>query len=269
MESDDLIHWTRPRMTMHRDGLDETACCPESTQMYEHVTFPYESMWIGLPRVMYGHKGKIPKPPIRHHRPGWKQVELQLSASRDGRHWTRVCRGQVFLPLGKSDKTYGVCAWDADILIPCRPGKPLLIDNELWFYYWGSLRAPRFRALGWPNPRYEMHIGLAKLRRDGFVSLDAGKKAGAVVTRPLTFEGGKLCVNAEIAAGGYLKVELRDASGKAVKPYTLAGCKPVTGDVLNAPVVWTGRRTIQNPSGKSLRLAFEMKKAKLYSFWIE
>jgi len=244
MESDDLIHWTRPRMVMHRDGLDEP-----DTQMYEHITFPYESLWIGQVRAMHT------------KRTGWKQVEGELSASRDGRHWSRICRGQRFLPLGSTD------SWDADYLIPGRPGAPIEIGDELWFYYWGSRRVDK--RDGDKKWRYAMHIGLAKLRRDGFASLDAGAKPGLVVTRPLTFGGKTLLLNADIAPGGHVRVALQDVSGKIVAPYTLGGCKPVTGDVLEARVSWAGRRIIRNTAGKSLRLVFELKKAKLYSFWLK
>ncbi len=242
-ESDDLIHWTRPRMAMHRDGLDEP-----DTQMYEHITFPYESMWIGLPRVMH------------MERTGWKQVEVELSCSRDGRHWTRACRGQRFLPLGAKD------SWDADYLIPGRPGAPFLIDGELWFYYWGARRVDK--RDGVKDVRYAMHIGLAKLRRDGFVSLDADKTPGTVVTRPLTFEGKALFVNAKVADDGYLKAGFRSMSAKPLEPYTLANCKPVTGDHTAGRITWGDKQTIERPPKTSLRLVFELKNAKLYAFWI-
>ena len=257
-ESDDLIHWSRPRMTLHRDGLDE----PDS-QMYEHITFPYESLWIGHLRVMHGRKSVVRKPPPPAFRPGWKQVEVELTASRDGRHWTRVCRGQRFLPLGKPD------AWDADYLTPGRPGDPILVDGKLWFYYWGAIRPERFKTMGWPNARNDMHIGLATLRRDGFVSLNAGEAPGQVVTRPLTFRGGKLLVNAEVAPGGYVKAELRDRSGKPVQPYAFGACKAATGDATSIPITWTGSDAIRPAPGQSLRVAFELKNAKLYAFWIE
>ena len=257
-ESDDLIHWTRPRMIVHRDGLDEGG-----SQMYEHITFPYESMWIGHLRVMHGGKGVIPKRPIKVHRPGWKQVEVELTASRDGRHWTRVCRGQRFLPLGGKDD------WDADYLPSGRPGEPLLIDGKLWFYYWGAIRPERFTTMGWPNPRNDMHIGLATLRRDGFVSLNAGQTPGLVVTRPMTFQSGKLFVNAEVGPGGYVKAELCGRSGKAIGPYTLSACKPATTDATSIPITWAGQGAIRHSPDQSLRLAFELKNAKLYAFWIE
>ena len=257
-ESDDLIHWTRPRMTLHRDGLDEPG-----TQMYEHTTFPYESMWIGLLRVMHGQKGVVPKPPIRRRRPGWKQVEVELTASRDGRHWTRVCRGRQFLPLG------GMNSWDADYRIPSRPGKPLEIDGKLWFYYWGARRPERFKAMGRPNPRIDMHVGLAKLRIDGFVSLNAGVQPGTVVTRPLTFEGGTLHLNATVAPGGRIRVAVQNTAGAPLPHYTLAASKPITGDALDTKVTWSSRKTIRHNPSQSLRLVFELERAELYSLWID
>ena len=114
-----------------------------------------------------------------------------------------------------------------------------------------------------------MHIGLATLRRDGFVSLNGDDKPGTVVTRPLTFEPGTLYVNAQIADGGYLKAELRDAAGTVIQPYRLADCKPVTGDVMKAAVKWAGVSALKRPQDQSLRLVFQLKSAKLYSFWIE
>jgi hypothetical protein len=243
-ESEDLIHWTRPRMVMYRDPLDE----PDS-QMYEHITFPYESMWIGLPRVMHT------------ERTGWKQVDVELTCSRDGRHWTRVARGQRFLPLGKED------AWDADYLIPGRPGAPLLVDGKLRFYYWGTRRADK--RDGSKKITWLMHIGIATLRRDGFVSLNASGQPGTVTTRPLTFCGSKLFVNAEADNGGYVKAAVLTSKNEALENYTLSHCLPVTTDATRAPVTWKSGENIPLPEGKHVRLKFELKNAKLYSFWIE
>ena len=114
-----------------------------------------------------------------------------------------------------------------------------------------------------------MHIGLATLRRDGFVSLNAGDQPGELVTRPLTFDGGALFVNAEVDEGGYLKAELRDGSGKTVGPYALRECRPITRGSLAGRVTWRKRETVERAPATSLRLVFELKNAKLYSFWIE
>jgi len=242
-ESDDLIHWTRPVMIMHRDGFDA------DDQLGELTRFPYESMWIGMLGVYQWRKT------------GFKQKYPQLAASRDGRHWYRAGDRKPFIPLGADD------SWDPDFTIPARPG-PILVGDELWFYYWGTRRSEREKKKGINRPSL-MHIGLGTLRRDGFVSLNAGNKSGTVVTRPLTFEGKALFVNAEVGRTGYVKVALREISGKPVEPYLLEKCNPITGDLLEGRVTWKDRNTIDHPHQRSMRLVFELKNAKLYSFWIE
>ena len=241
MESDDLIHWTPPRMTLYPDGLDDS-----DSQIYGHLGFVYESMWIGMMRMMHTKRVKG----------SHKQTTIELTASRDGRHWTRVGKREEIIPFGKPAE------WDSTYHDPCTT--PILVNDELWIYYrsmplWKDRRPSSGKS----------QIGLAMLRRDGFVSLNAGAEGGNVVTRPLTFQGKTLFINAEIADGGHIKAALQDASGKTLAPYSLAGCKPVTGDVLRAKVAWAEGQTISAAPGKSRRLVFELKKAKLYSFWIE
>ena len=62
---------------------------------------------------------------------------------------------------------------------------------------------------------------------------------------------------------------VRDADSISLPSYSLAACKPVTGDVLDAKVTWATRKTIRHKPIQSLRLAFELRKDKLYSFWID
>jgi hypothetical protein len=57
--------------------------------------------------------------------------------------------------------------------------------------------------------------------------------------------------------------------GETVEPYALAKCNPVRGNVYDEKITWAGRDTLEWPSGTSPRLVFELKNAKLYSFWIE
>ncbi len=236
MESDDLIHWTRPRMTIYPDGLDDA-----DSQIYGHMGFCYESMWIGFLRVM--HQRKV----------SYKQTTVELTASRDGRHWTRVGRREEFIPLGKPD------AWDAHYHDPST--EPILVGDAIWIYY-------RSTRSGKSTDKQTHCVGLATLRRDGFVSLDAGEKPGTIVTRPLTFDGRALFVNADAGEGGYVKAAVRRRGDKDLPPYGLGTCRPVTGDQMAACVTWDGKDAIERPSGESLRLVFELKNARLYSFWI-
>ena len=70
--------------------------------------------------------------------------------------------------------------------------------------------------------------GVAILRRDGFASMDAGEEAGTLTTRPLTFRGKYLFVNAD-APQGELRAEVLDETGRPIAPTrwpTASRCEP-------------------------------------------
>jgi len=238
MESEDLIHWTPPRMTLYPDSLDE----PDS-QVYGHQSFCYQGMWLGMLRMMHT------------QRTGWKQTTVELTASRDGRHWSRVARREDFLPLGKPG------AWDADYHDPS--WDLVEVGDELWIYYRSQNRNPAATA-GVGNA-----IGVARLQRDRFVSMNAKSEAGTLVTRPLTFPGRSLFVNADVGKGGYLKAALLSESSEPFDTHTIDKSLPVSSDTLRGKLAWKGAATIPSTGEGHVRLKFEMKNAKLYSFWIE
>ena len=66
-----------------------------------------------------------------------------------------------------------------------------------------------------------------------------------------------------------LKAELRDVAGKPLAAHAFARCKPVAGDTLKAQVAWQGSQAIRRPAGEPLRVAFELKNAQVFAFWIE
>lgn len=109
-------------------------------------------------------------------------------------------------------------------------------------------------------------IGLATLRKDGFVSLDAGETAGTVTTRllPAEPEGRlKLTVNAE-AAGGSLRVEVLNAQGEFVPGYGKEECEPVRDGGIHQTVRWKDRDVL--PAGQRVRLRFWLQNCRLYAF---
>ena len=135
MESDDMVHWSRPYMTFYPDSLDD-----QDTQIYAQNSFCYESMWLSYLRVMHTERTK-----------GYKQTTVELTSSRDGRNWSRVGNREELIPLGSERE------WDTDYHDPL--WEPIAVGDELWIYYRsGKLRRDEPR-------RYDM--GLAKLRRDG------------------------------------------------------------------------------------------------------
>lgn len=241
-ESEDLIHWSPPRFLMYPDRLD-----PTDRQMYAHVGFVYESMWLGTLQAM------------RFHATGWKQTDLHLTYSRDGRHWLRPREREPFIPLGGPD------SWDADYSTPCYTA-PVLVNGELFFYFGGSRNPERDKD---PEKRWPIHIGLAKLRRDGFASLNAGATPGQIVTRPLTFAGKNLLVNADVADGGWVKAGVLSRNSQPVAGHELENAVPLTQNTTKGRMTWKAQEKLPSLEEDHLRIQFQLKNAKLYSFWIE
>jgi hypothetical protein len=190
---------------------------------------------------------------------------VELAVSRDLRDWKRVANRDVFL---------GVQPWDGETydtaqLLTC--GRPVVREDlgEIWVYY----NACRFRS--WRDQHDESYaeyfedvnaVSLAKVRLDGFVSLDAEKK-GTLVTAPFTLDGGDLRVNVE-AQRGELRAEVLDAETMEPLPgLSVADCDAARGDELRGRLTWNGAGA--SARERPVRLRFEMSQTKLYAFWLE
>jgi hypothetical protein len=57
------------------------------------------------------------------------------------------------------------------------------------------------------------------LSMDGFASIHAGASGGTMMTKPIRFSGDKLVLNYWTSAGGSIRVELLDESGKPLPGY--------------------------------------------------
>ena len=245
-----------------------------SVQIYNMGVFHYEGLYIGLPSI-YHHTGKAP--------PGWPGFNklrlspamrdavskygdytgfynIQLATSRDLVHWQRVAERQPFLeasPLGAG-------AYDLQTIIG--PSAPVVRDDELWFYYTG-IKHYAFVASG-NEPGYDDYfpdkgaVCLAVLRRDGFISLDAGEAPGTLLTRPFVVRGTKMFVNVD-AVNGSLDVEVLDRDRKS-----LAISKAIDSDQARTDVHWK-MGDLSHLKGKTVSLRFTLQKAKLYSFWLD
>ena len=172
----------------------------------------------------------------------------------------------VFLPYGKKDKQ-----WDWGTVSPIFTPEPIIVNDEIWFYYIG-IDAKNWWTWSGDPPKLDpvpkepnKGIGLAKLRVDGFVSIDAGTDAGTLTTKPLVFLGDTLVVNAN-AKGGSLVVEALDAKGKVIKGFAGGDCTPITTDSVRHVVTWKADTDCHLLQGRPIRLRFHLKNAKLYSF---
>ena len=213
-------------------------------QFYNMEVMPYEGLRMGLITVF-------------SYDPDYCRGAVQLTSSRDGRIWERAGNRDVFLPLSNRPGDFD---WGA--LYPLQG--PFVHDDEIWIYYsavgvdHNHTRPPG--VAGFPNG-----IGLAKLRLDGFVSVQAGKEGGNLTTRSFTFTGDELLINAD-AGSGRLLVEVLDKEGMPIRGYTREDCDPLRGDSLRQTVTWNGRAAVSSLIGKPIRLRFFLEAAKLYSF---
>ena len=115
-----------------------------------------------------------------------------------------------------------------------------------------------------PLPGYEPDRGaicLAVLRRDGFVSLDAGDDTGTVETGEFLLPSGELHVNAD-AHGGELAVEMLAGDG-----VVLSASRTLGEDAADARVEWAGGNGAA--AGTKVSLRFSLRNTELYSYWFE
>ena len=247
--SDDFVHWTDPRLVLHTDEIDYIA------ELYLLPVMPYEGLYVGFP-LLFNPAGAIPPPRINFT--GLNQTELAVS--RDLLSWERVADRALFLEVEP---------WDGENYATAQVsmcGRPIVRDDEIWVYH----SAYRFRS--YPDIQTDVDpsyfddrgaLALAKLRLDGFVSLDGD---GEVVTKPFKANGGTVHINA-VAPSGQVKAEVIDA--KTMEPLPglgLAESSGFTGDDLRAPLVWNGASFA---GGGQVRLRFSLKDASLYSFWVD
>jgi hypothetical protein len=278
--SRDFDHWTDPRdcLIFHADKRDQELGAvrvrlqlrdpdlrkpafhrPEEyvTDIYNLPVFRYEGLYIGLPTV-FNHSGNT-----RVNSDGFSMVEL--ASSRDLMHWERVANREKFIPLSALD---GERNYDTAQLLAAN--RPIVKDGELWFYYTGlkwRSHPDEVKSEDYVSRPDSGAICLARLRLDGFVSLDAGAAAGSILTKPLILSGESLRVNVD-AAGGELRAEILDnRSGNIIDGYSIAQSVPVNGNELDAELKWSGAK-VAALAGRTVQLRFSLRQASLYAFWI-
>ena len=96
--------------------------------------------------------------------------------------------------------------------------------------------------------------------------MKAGAGTGTLTTRPVTFRGRHLFVNAD-CAGGELTAEVLDQGGNVIPPFNLRSCSGVSADTTLAPVTWR-RGDLSRLAGKPVRFRFHLKNGSLYAFWV-
>lgn len=239
-------------MTDQEDPVDYMT--QEKPQLYNVDAVAYESIMLGWFQIHHG-------PPNRPHcqEAGLPKItELMYAFSRDGFHFHRPDR-RAHIPASRGD------FWDRGYVQSL--GNICVIHKDRLFFYFTGYAGNLAKA-GHVNGYYDNGAtGVAFLRRDGFASMTAGKETGSLTTRPVTFSGSRLFINADVPEG-LLRVEIRDADGIPIAPFTLANSIPFSGDSTIEHLRWNGADDLSSLAGKPVRFHFEMTNGALYAFWV-
>ena len=178
-------------------------------------------------------------------------IYTELVISRDGVSFDRLPGRPRLLDLGEPG------AWDDGMVFGTRWVE---VGREWWLYYAGhdGPHGSKTRAAG---------IGLATIRKEGFVSLHGpAQDGGMVCTRVLHWPGGDLVINAETGGkSGRLCVRVLTPHREVVDGFSYAACGDLSGDSTGHRVTWAGR-SMHELVGQDLRLEFFLEDADLYSF---
>ena len=237
IESKDFRQWSKGELVMAADHKD-----PKGTEVYSMTVLPHEGIYVGLVQMFYG-------------LPDQGNLEIQLAISRDGKNFTRVEPRDPFIPEGK------IGDWDRFNISVGMP--PVLVDDELWFYYSG--RTDRHSPYqGKDTGSKTGAIGLAKIKRSRFISLEASFDGGTLLTKPLALEGSELSVNAN-AAFGSIEVTIVDEEGKQ-----LPGWKSIiSGEDAVAAAVRFDKHSLEELAGRAVRIQFRLVNAQLFGFRVK
>ena len=240
--SQDFENWTEIEEVLRPDSQD-----PFGMEFYGMPVFKYEDMYIGQLYALHARPEEVADPSQTRND---SVIDVQLTSSRDGVIWERAGGRNAFIPNGVPGSIDSGEIWTAK--------EPVIVENEIWFYYCAG--AMEHGITGRSGP-----ICLAKLRLDGFVSVDAGEDAGSLITKPFRCEGGPLEINAS-ARGGVVEVAVLDESGIQYQGYSRQECALFDGDSVDHCVTWREKLSLEELKGNTIRLKFYLQNASLYSF---
>tara|TARA_Y100000588_G_C13953400_1_gene795416 strand:+ start:83 stop:628 length:546 start_codon:yes stop_codon:yes gene_type:complete len=176
---------------------------------------------------------------------------------------------KAFLPTGKIQ--------DWDCFMADFGTRPIIHDDEIRFYYSGSnvhhdwWMFGEMEGLDVPEAKYGFDgkttaLGLATLRKDGFVSIDSTVREGILQTFAVTSTGNKLNINAVCQNNGYLLVEITDHKDNIIDGYSKSECIPFNGNSILHNVNWENKSTIPDNGPDGIKIRFYSRNCSLFSF---
>lgn len=227
-------------------------------ELYNFDAVAYESIMLGAFDIFLGPQNETCAATGTP-----KITEIHLGYSRDGFHWYRPTEDRTAF-IGATQQEG---SWERGY-VHSNAALCQINDDELWFYYTAFAGDESRKNLGTnANGMYaNASTGLARLRRDGFASMDA-EGLSTLTTRPLTFDGKHLFVNVD-APEGALRAEVLDENGIPIEGFTADDCTVVQADSTKTMVSWGEKNDLSALAGKRVKLRFILENGSLYSFWV-
>ena len=256
----------KPWLATDERDLPDSSVGGLQPQLYNMDAVAYESIMVSLFEILHPLKGDN-ETCVKAGLP--KITDLHFAYSRDGWNFDRPDRTAAI-----AASRWGSGKWDTGYLSPMG-GICVIKDERLWFYY-TAMRGDATETtpyshdpeIGWRRNgmHFNASIGVATLRRDGFVGLVADGR-GEVTTKPVTFTGKHLFVNAECRFGA-LAAEVLDETGNVLPGFAAADCLPLARtDSTKAEIAWKGGN-LASLAGRSVRFRFKLHCGTFYSFWV-
>ncbi|KPJ76935.1 MAG: hypothetical protein AMS14_01435 [Planctomycetes bacterium DG_20] len=202
-------------------------------QTYAMPVFFHGGVYLGLVAIIY---------------PKEDRVWAELTWSPDTVQWSRICPDTPLIANSEKEMAYDWgCVYAG--------AYPVFLEDEIRIYYGGS----DWHHGNWRNA----FLCMATLRPDGFAGYEPieSDKPARITTTAVVCAGDTLRLSADVPASGSIKVTVLDEHNKR-----LAEGEPITRTVTDAAVRWNMGFTLKGFNGKELRLRFEFRDARLYSF---
>jgi hypothetical protein len=201
----------------------------KSLQPYAMPVFMHGGVYLGLVAI--------------HSQRPVDRVWTELAWSPDSKRWHRIAPGKALIPCSEK-----VLDYDYGCVYAC--AYPVFLENEIRLYYGGS----DYHHTGWRNGS----LCLATLRPDGFAGYEQESKTkpAFISTTAIPYAGQKIRITADVEEGGSIKVSIADDQGQDI-----ATAGTVSKTLTDGPLHWSHKI-----SSQKIRLKFEIKNAKLYSF---
>jgi len=224
--SSDFLNWSKPELAI--EGLDLRM------QIHDMPVVPYAGVYLGM---------------VGLFDVGASKQWCELAWGPDSIEWHRIQPGKPLIPNGAVMGNYD---WGCIV-----PSKPIVRKDEILIY----CGANDGRFMAWRSG----YLALARLRPDGFAGyeqiLGGSNKTCSVTTKAVSVVDNSLCVSADVAPSGFVKVTLLDKNNKKLAEGNL-----VTTTVSDAEIEWKDGFSFKKLKGKKIKLKFELRESKLFSF---